>query len=340
MPELRTKWHSWFTSDNLILWGLAFSVAAHLSAYSVYLAGVNLGWWRSDHMPALFKSVDQAVAEARKYQAEHPPIQPQEQLVFVETDPNEVVPEPPKDTKNYSAHNSLAANPEPKAESDVPKIDGRQTHVQKAEDVPQTKKFPLQPTPPKVPTEEAAQDTKPKPKGGPPPGDLALAKTKPAPKPGDGKAESDSGTAVIPTRKRPRRLEEVSPERLAMVGQKMKQDGGVQRRRVVPSFDAKGSTFGEYDAALIRAVSDAWHGMVDDREFARDKIGKVVVQFHLNYDGTVSDMKVLENTVDMTLEIPCRRAISDPSPFLPWPGDMRRIIGAEFREVTFTFYYD
>ena len=338
MSVNRNHGTAWFASDNLIAWGLALSLVAHLAAYGGYRAAKHFGWFDSRHLPELFKSMAMVVAEAKKFQAEHPPQSREEQLIFVETDPTAAVPEPPKETKNYSAHNSLAANPDPQIETETPKIDGKQTHVPKAEDVARTKQFPLQPTPPKPTSTEAPQDAKAKPAGGPAPGDLAMAK--PAAKPGDLQVNPDNGDANAATHKRPRRLEDLSPQQLAMLGQKMKQDGGTQRHRVIPSFDAKGSTFGEYDAAFIRAVSEAWHNLVDEKDFARNKIGKVVIDFHLNFNGTVSDVQIIENTVDMTLEIPCRRAITDPAPFAVWPSDMRRLIGADFREIRFSFFYD
>ena len=58
-----------------------------------------------------------------------------------------------------------------------------------------------------------------------------------------------------------------------------------------------------------------------------------------NYDGTVSDMQVLENTVGEMLGYVCQQAINEPSPFAKWPPDMRRMVGQNYREITFTFYY-
>src|SRR5579862_6152959 len=98
-------------SDNLIAWGLALSLVTHLAAYDAYQLAKHFGWFDGRHLPELFKSMATVVQEAKKFQAEHPPQPREEQLIFVETDPNAVVPEPPKETKNYSAHNSLAANP-------------------------------------------------------------------------------------------------------------------------------------------------------------------------------------------------------------------------------------
>jgi len=65
----------------------------------------------------------------------------------------------------------------------------------------------------------------------------------------------------------------------------------------------------------------------------------VTLRFHLNYDGSIADMKVLENTVGDVLGYVCQKAVTDPAPFSPWPGEMRRLIGENYREITFTFYY-
>ena len=66
----------------------------------------------------------------------------------------------------------------------------------------------------------------------------------------------------------------------------------------------------------------------------------MVVQFHLNHDGRITEMKVLDNTVSETLSLLCQKAVLDPAPFDKWPREMRLMVGAEFRRITFTFYYN
>jgi hypothetical protein len=66
----------------------------------------------------------------------------------------------------------------------------------------------------------------------------------------------------------------------------------------------------------------------------------VVVQFRLNYDGTISDLKVTENNVNSTtLMLMCQKAISDPSPYDPWPREMRLMVDKNYRELQFAFFY-
>jgi hypothetical protein len=70
-----------------------------------------------------------------------------------------------------------------------------------------------------------------------------------------------------------------------------------------------------------------------------DRTGKVTLQFKLKSDGNVVEMQTIENTVGTLLGSVCRSSIEEAAPFAPWPADMQRMIGANFREITFTFYY-
>ena len=114
----------------------------------------------------------------------------------------------------------------------------------------------------------------------------------------------------------------------------------MRRLALVPSLDAKATPFGAYDAAFIEAVSQRWYDLLDSRNYAGEGIGKVVLRFHLRYDGTVSDMQVLGTSVDPILTYLCQQAVHDPAPYERWPSDMRRMVGADYREITFTFYYN
>ena len=88
-----------------------------------------------------------------------------------------------------------------------------------------------------------------------------------------------------------------------------------------------------------QAVTQRWYDLLDSQKFARDRTGKVVLRFHLNYDGSITDMEVVQNTVGDLLGYVCQKAVMDPAPFAKWPTDMRRDGGQDYREITFTFYY-
>jgi protein TonB len=301
--------------------------------------------------------------------------QAQTPLMFVDVSPAQATPEPPKKSDYYSDKNSLAANPDSTIQSLIPKIDGKQTVVPKTEDIPRQKAFPLRPAaqpkaePPAAPAEpepkpEPDQEVKPrpaeaaKPKAALAPGDFAMARPDPSARKGevrpDAAEDADLKAALAQTEEsapkaevkapRPKKkytMSDVDPEvrRLALAGEKMKQDGGVRRQRVVPSYDVTASPFGAYDQAIISAVQDRWYALLDERGFAGAQTGRVMLRFHLNADGSVTQMKIVENTVDFTLALICQSAIRDPAPFAPWPSEMRKEIGADYREVTFAFYY-
>ena len=299
----------------------------------------------------------------------------QMRLMFVDVSPAQATPEPPEKADYYSSRNSVAANPDATIQSSIPKIDGKQTVVPKTEDVPRTKAFPLRPTPPPTPAPEPpaapvqpktepAHEAKPepvqeaKPKTAMAPGDLALARPdQSAPrielkpdaaegvKPRTAMARTDEsapkGEAKADQPKKPRKLSDLPPEvRMARLsGEKMKQEGGVRQRRLESSLAVTESPFGAYDEALISAVKERWYLLLDEQGFAGAQTGKVTLRFHLNSDGSVTQMELVENTVDLTLALICQSAIRDPAPFAPWPSDMRKEIGASYREVTFAFYY-
>jgi outer membrane biosynthesis protein TonB len=120
----------------------------------------------------------------------------------------------------------------------------------------------------------------------------------------------------------------------------MKQEGGVKRRQIHSSLDVTATAFGAYDMAIIAAVQNRWYDLLDNRNFAGDRSGKVTLRFRLHADGSVSEIAFVDSTVDLALGLLCQSAVKDPAPFAAWPGDMRRQIGAEYREVTFTFFYN
>jgi len=294
-------------------------------------------------------------------------------LMFVDVSPAQATPEPPKKADYYSYNNSLAANPDSTIQSMIPKIDGKQTLVPKTEDIPRQKAFPLRPAPPPKPEPSAApaepkpepeHEAKPKPaeaakpKTAVAPGDLALARPDPSARKGEARPDAAEDakpkTALAQTEepapkaevkpqppKKKRTLNDVDPEvrMAALSGEKMKQEGGVRRHQLVPSQDVIASPFGAYDGAMISAVEQRWYALLDERGFAGARTGQVMLRFHLNSDGSVTQMKLVENTVDFPLALLCQSAIRDPAPFAPWPGEMRKEIGADYREVTFTFYY-
>ena len=315
-----------------LAWAFALSLAFHLLVFGGYHLGQRHHLWQNLHWPA-WVHLPKTLANLIKKQASAPLPRPQDTpLLFVNVSPAQAVAEPPRSAKYYSDKNSRAANPEADKITEVPRITGRQDQVPRTEDIPREKFAPLQPSRPVEPPQEAQVEAKPKPAYTP--GDLTLAKPSPTPRKEDGDANE-----AKPARPRTIReaLAQLQDNRLP--GEKMRQDGGVSRHNRVASLDTKATPFGAYDAALVEAISQRWFTLLDQREYASDSRGKVVLQFRLHYNGRITDMNVAETTVSEVLGLICKKAVLDPAPFATWPSDMRRTLG-DPRNIQFTFYYN
>ncbi len=313
--------------SSRLAWAFTISLAFHLMVVGGYYTGKRFNVWENLHWPAWLQPV-KTLAEALKKKAV-PQAQPEEApLMFVDVSPAQATVEPPKDAKFYSDKNSRAANPDSKVDSNIPQITGKQTDVPKTEDIPRKEFTPLQPSRP-IQTQEAQEEMKAKPVLAP--GDLTMAKPDLTPRPDQGEAPQS----------RPRTIKEAlaRQQNNRLPGQKMKQDGGVKRHLEIASLDAKATPFGAYDAALVEAISQRWFSLLDQRDYASDSRGKVVLHFSLHYDGRITDMSVAENTSGDVLGLICEKAVLDPAPFAVWPMEMRRIMG-DTRNIQFTFYYN
>jgi len=102
----------------------------------------------------------------------------------------------------------------------------------------------------------------------------------------------------------------------------------------------KATGFGAYDYAFIAAVTQRWDDLLDSVSYDGYRQGKVILEFRLNYDGRITEMKVQDSTVPEMLSLLCQKAVLDPAPFDKWSAEMRQAIGEDFRKITFTFYYN
>ncbi len=306
------------TANSKLALALLVSLLLHGSSYGIYELGRHYHLWDKINATQWLQKITKAVFPPKPKQ--NPP-QREAPLMFVNVNPESPVVEAPKDAKHYAAQNTRASNPDPDKDSDVPKISGREQPVLRTEDSKLSKAQPLQPAPPKPQTEVQEED---KPKPAEKPGDIAFSKPQEERKPRT-VAEAKAKLAA----QRP-----PSP-----ASERSKQDGGVRQRNIASSLDAVGSPFGIYDAAVLAAIQDRWYRLLEERSHAMDRTGKVVLEFRLNYDGRITDMKVAENTVDELLALLCQKAVLDPAPFARWPAEMRRIANKDYREVRITFYY-
>jgi hypothetical protein len=318
-----------YLESSRLAWAFALSIAFHLLVWGAYSVEQKWHVWEQIHWPGWVQTIARSLTKVVKKEEVAQAIDREPPLMFVDVSPQQATAEPPRNAAYYSDKNSRAANPEADKDTGVPKIAGTQTHVPQTEDVPRNQFDKLQPA---TPAERAqpAEPARARPVTAP--GDLTLAKPELNPREGAGTAEQP----------RPRTIQEAlarQPNR-AIPGQKMKQEGGVRTHLDVASLDAKATPFGAYDAAFIDAVRQRWFDLLDNLSAAGYRHGMVMVQFHLNYDGRISDMKVLDNTVGDMLGLLCVKAVQDPSPFEKWPREMRQMVDRDYRELRFTFFYD
>lgn len=281
---------------------LAISVAIHLTIFGGYELSKQLARIPWMHM----------LARKLIYTAPAPVVKTTEQpleFMTVET-PSETA---PQNAKYFGAYNSKAANPDLTHDSDVPQIDGKQSDYIKTTTANQLSFKEAQPAPASKPAQSQPTTD---------PGDLTLAKL------------NELIKQQEQQQQRPRTLAQARQ----IPGQQMRQEGGVTKQADVPAFDVKLTGDGQYDELFYEAVSQHWWDLLDSGKFALDRSGKVVLQFRLNYDGSITDMKFVQNDVGELLGYVCQEAILDGAPYKPFSSDMRRRIG-DYCDAEFTFLY-
>lgn len=310
--------------QNPLLVAAIVSLAIHLGIFGGWKLNQRYHWLKNSSMPAWLQKLSEKIA-AKKPQQIATQLR-EVPLIFVDVDPQSSVKEPPKDAKFYGAANAKAASAK-KLDSELPEIQGKQDKVIKTTENSTSKAQPLQPSP-APPDQNDTQESKPKKQEVV--GDLALAKPQEQNKKAEDEADAEKKAHV-----RPRRVEDVKP---GLRGEKMRRQGGANRLALEPSFNVKVTSFGDYDREFIAAVQQCWYELLEGRNTVP---GKIVVGFRLNYDGRITDLKVVENTTqNAMLELICKGAIDKPSPYRKWPMEMRRELKTDTRDVRFTFYYE
>ena len=321
--------------NRWLLWALALSLLVHAAAWGGYELGHKQGWWvRPPLLTWLFRSLLPKPLAPPPPRAK--PLETEPQLAFVQVAEDD--PAAPEKPKFYSNRNAHAANTEPEKNTDTPKLNGKQNDAPQLDTSRHTQLAKTQPQPeaPPTPAQPQPQPAQPQPVQPQPMikrGDMAQGnpqEAQPQPKP-------ETPQTAPP---RPRTLNQAhAQDPTHVAGVEMHQEGGVPRVALLPSFDAKATLFGDYDAQFTQAVQQKWYDLIDAQNFSGDCVGKVTLHFNLNYDGTITEIKMEDHTVAMMWAYLCQRALTEPAPFAKWPEEMRREIGGNTREMTFTFYY-
>ncbi|MBL9174765.1 MAG: hypothetical protein JNL10_14605 [Verrucomicrobiales bacterium] len=134
-------------------------------------------------------------------------------------------------------------------------------------------------------------------------------------------------------------LAEARASKGAVVGERMKQEGGVTRQALQSSLNVKASPLGDYNYRMVLAVQDQWYRLLEERKFALERQGQVVITFDLHADGTVTSVNTKDSNVGEVLSFLCELSVMQPAPFGRWPPEVRRLIGGDTVPVTFTFNY-
>jgi len=121
-----------------------------------------------------------------------------------------------------------------------------------------------------------------------------------------------------------------------LASRKMKQEGG-NARFGAATLDVRLTGYGEYDARFVQAVRLAWLRFRDKAGWFHP--GKVVIDFKLHHDGTISKLSVQQNVATAVQAYYCKEALAGPAPFEKWTEAMRREIGADARSCRFSFHY-
>lgn len=171
---------------------------------------------------------------------------------------------------------------------------------------------------------------------------LSSAPSRIGPELSEGKPlDSNPAKHELAKRERPRTLDQARRQNAEFIGKKTKQKGGMERFRLQSTPDLSKTPFGNYDAAVIQAIQQRWYHLLERLPIVQNTRGKVVLKFWMKSDGSVSDLKVVENSAGDNLQsYACEAAVRDPAPYGRWPEDMRRVIQSDRREIQFTFFYN
>lgn len=241
----------------------------------------------------------------------------------------------------------------PQAKAPEPEVAQEQTTPKPAQEAkPKVEAVPAQPAPKVEPTPTPAPTavTPPEPKG-----ETQLAKADPKAAPPVPQPQAPSPTqpprveqkpqeaqpeqAARPPRQFKKRLADVLPTKGALVGERMKQEGGVLRPSIEPSLNVKASPLGDYHHMLVLRVQQRWYQLLEERRFARERLGKVVIKFDLHSDGTITGLEIKNSDVGEVLSLLCDLSLTQSAPFGRWPPEIRRLIGGDVIPMTFTFNY-
>ena len=101
--------------------------------------------------------------------------------------------------------------------------------------------------------------------------------------------------------------------------------------------------FAKYNDKLIYTMVNAVGKDAGENHrelFAQRYPGKVVLQFHLDFNGRLSEPVILENNLDAECGEVIEKALLARSPYEVWPEETRQQLGSDSRRLTLTVHFN
>ncbi len=328
----------------------SFRIALWASALAHLLLLIGL-----DALAPWLRSLDENSSEELKNLAsvEEPPLDMS--LVYVEVNPETAVEEAPEDAAYYSAQNSEAADMADQTE-EQPSIDGTQSEVLRVMENPSSEATEgAQATSPVMAQDSVASVGQP---------DAEPEKVSdPSEVGGWDLEERDNATtqAVIrdqeedeakslqaalgdekgektpSPRRPPRTLAEAQMRQASLESELTRQEGGSEKFSMDSSLSSRSTLYGAYDAIMFRVIEKHWRNIL--RSSTARGLGRVQLKFRLHSDGRISRLVISKHDTPSILALYCRRAIQETAPHPPWPEEMHKEVGQDFRDLELNFHY-
>ena len=299
---------AWYVAQRSLLLCFGVSLLLHLTAFGTYRVGKHWGWW--DYQASWLSRWTQPAKPSallenlQKLLDKKPKEIP---LTFVDVDPATAT-EPPKAPQYYSVVDTMAANRGRRRSRANPRSTANKTRCRSWRTIPSPRRNRC--SPPHRPNGKPSRAHTEK-------GAISVV---------DGTARSRPRTYAEAVQRNPR----LPASRCARPRRKPAREG-------VPGCESH-SVRRLRRRVHCRGAAGRYH-LIDNSRLA-PRTGKVVIEFRLNYDGRITDLKVTKTEVGEMLSLLCQEAIRKPAPFPRWPSDMWRAMGKNHREVMFTFYYN
>ena len=96
--------------------------------------------------------------------------------------------------------------------------------------------------------------------------------------------------------------------------------------------------FDAYDAEFVSVLQECWQQRVEHGP-SPTPIGRVVLDFDMSCEGQITNVQAVVYEVGILRSMECERAVRESAPLVPWPLEMRGVVGTKFRRMTVNFEY-